>query len=176
MLRRTFLRGMLASSAVMLFVPSRARGARTGPKSLAFDHTHTGEKLSIVYAAQGGYLPDAMQRVAQFLRDFRTGDAHAIDPELLDLLHAAHRVSGSRAPFQVISGYRSPQTNSWLRAQGRGVAGGSLHMVGKAIDVRLHDVRTARLREVALALRRGGVGFYPQADFVHLDTGPVRRW
>ena len=176
MLRREFLRVLLALPGALSIAPWRARASHGEHRALRFDHMHTGEKLSVVYWAEGDYLPGSLVRIDRFLRDHRTGDIRPIDPTLLDLLHEVQRVSGSDAPFQVISGYRSPDTNARLRAQGRSVAKGSLHMVGKAIDVRLGDLETARLRDIALALRRGGVGYYSRADFVHLDTGRVRRW
>ena len=111
-----------------------------------------------------------------FLRDFRTGDQHAIDPALYDLLNDLRLATGTRSPFHVISAYRSPRTNSMLREHGGGVAKGSLHLQGRAIDVRLADVSSVSLRDAAVELRRGGVGYYRGPDFVHVDTGRVRRW
>ena len=101
---------------------------------------------------------------------------HPIDPNLLDLLHHLTDLTGTTRPFQVISGYRSPVTNDMLRQKTEGVASGSLHMKGKAIDIRLADVPLATLRQAAVAARRGGVGYYPASDFVHVDTGRVRTW
>jgi uncharacterized protein YcbK (DUF882 family) len=145
-------------------------------RGLAFQHTHTGESLDLVYFARGRYLPDALARVDRLLRDFRTGETHTIDPALLDTLHALCTACG-RGAFEIISGYRSPKTNAMLRSRGGGgVASGSLHLAGRAIDVRLAGVRTDRLRDAAIALGRGGVGYYPGSDFVHLDTGRVRSW
>ena len=109
-------------------------------------------------------------------RDFRTGDVHAIDTGLLDLLHNLTTVTETTRPFQVISGYRSPATNAMLRQVSEGVAAGSLHMQGLAIDIRLADVPLGKLRKAALAMKRGGVGYYPASDFVHVDTGRVRAW
>ena len=103
-------------------------------------------------------------------------EVHPIDPALLDLLHGLADLSGSTKPYQMISGYRSPATNEMLRHQSEGVASGSLHMKGQAIDIRLADVPLAKLRNAALAVRRGGVGYYPASDFVHVDTGRVRAW
>ncbi len=110
------------------------------------------------------------------LRDFRTGDVHKIDPALLDLLYDLQERAGATRPFEVISGYRSPQTNAALRRRSHGVAGSSLHMQGQAIDIRVGDVPLASLRRAALALRQGGVGYYPASNFVHVDTGRVRTW
>lgn len=112
----------------------------------------------------------------QFLRDFRTGDEHEIDPGLLDRLHRLAGATGTARPFEVISGYRSPATNQTLRLHSEGVAAGSLHMQGMAIDVRLPDVRLVALQKAALAARGGGVGYYPASRFVHVDTGRVRAW
>jgi uncharacterized protein YcbK (DUF882 family) len=145
-------------------------------RHLTFDHTHTGEKLAVEYFSDGTYHPDALQEVDQFLRDFRTGDVHPIDPGVLDILHAVRRMTGGTRPYEVISGYRSPATNAMLRRLSGGVAGNSLHMKGKAIDIRLPGVPLRQLRSAALALKRGGVGYYPGPRFVHVDTGRVRRW
>jgi uncharacterized protein YcbK (DUF882 family) len=173
--RRAFV-GTLVSAGCALAVPRWASAALAPARSLAFDHLHTGERLEVEYFSGGTYLPDALRAVDRLLRDFRTGDVHTIDPALLDLLHGLTGSTGSRRPFEVISGYRSPATNKMLRSRSEGVAAGSLHMVGQAIDVRLADVPLAKLRKAALALRRGGVGYYPASDFVHVDTGRVRAW
>jgi uncharacterized protein YcbK (DUF882 family) len=158
-------------------VPWSARAAREpSVRTLTFDHLHTGERLSVAYAEGGAYLSDALAQVDRVLRDHYSDEVHPIDPALLDLLHEVQRRTGSRAPLQVISGYRSPQTNARLRAQGRGVGTRSLHMRGEAIDIRLADVPSAAIRDVALAMQRGGVGYYAGSDFVHLDVGRVRRW
>ena len=145
-------------------------------RRLSFFHTHTGKTLSVVYYRDGDYVPGALKRVDDYLKDFRNGEQHPIDPALLDVLFAIKTRTQSRAPFEVISAYRSPQTNGMLRARSTGVAEQSLHLRGQAIDVRLADVKLDRLREVALGLKRGGVGFYPGSQFVHVDTGRVRRW
>jgi uncharacterized protein YcbK (DUF882 family) len=146
------------------------------PRKVAFHNLHTGEKLDAVYYEQGRYVPDALHAVNHVLRDYRTGDTHPIDPRLLDLLDAVAARTGSRDPFQVISGYRSPKTNALMHEHSEEVAAHSLHMVGKAIDIRLVDGALGHLHDAALQLGVGGVGFYPQSDFVHVDVGPVRRW
>lgn len=146
------------------------------PRVVNFKNLHTDEALEAVYWEKGAYVPDALVAVNKVLRDFRTGEVHVIEPRLLDILSDLHHVSGSRAPFQVLSGYRSPATNAALREQSAEVAKRSLHMDGKAIDLYLEDVELARLREAALDLSRGGVGFYPTTGFVHMDVGPVRHW
>ena len=151
--------------------------AHTGPtRALRFDNLHTNEKLSVEYFAAGRYLPDAMSAVNYLLRDFRTGDVGTIDPALLDLLHGVAAMTGSKRAFDVISGYRSPATNETLRQSGSGVASGSLHLRGQAIDIRLADVPLATLRDAARSMRSGGVGYYAASDFVHVDTGRVRYW
>jgi uncharacterized protein YcbK (DUF882 family) len=160
--------------AALLLAP-RAR-AVAPLRELSFVHTHTGETLTIAYAHADQYLPQSLARIDWLLRDFRSGEASAIDPRLLDQLHALATVTGSRRPFEVISGYRSQTTNDALRRRGGGVAAHSLHMEGRAIDIRLADVSLADLRDAAVSLAEGGVGFYPQSQFVHVDTGSVRRW
>jgi uncharacterized protein YcbK (DUF882 family) len=163
-------RGALASTR------PRAHPDALGPRGLAFANLHTGEKLDLVYRERDGYVPDALASLDRLLRDHRTGEVHPIDPALFDLLFDVRATTGSRGVFEVISGYRSPATNATLRSRSHGVAQRSLHLVGKAIDVRMRGVPTATLRRVALAMKRGGVGFYPGPDFVHLDTGRVRFW
>ena len=169
-----------AAAAVVLIlslVPGAAgSGDEQAPRGLSFNHMHTGKQLSVVYARDGAYLEPALEEINRFLADHYSGDIHRIDPSLLDLLHDVQREVGSRAPYEVISGYRSPETNARLRAEGRQVGRRSMHMKGKAIDIRLADVSSAVVRDTALKLRRGGVGYYEKNDFVHLDVGRVRRW
>ena len=146
-----------------------------GPRSITLYNLHTDEKLEAVYWENGQYVPDALEAANKLLRDFRTGDVHPIEPGLLDLITDMRAMLGSKAPFQVISGYRSPQTNAMLREQSADVAQHSLHMDGKAIDLFLEDVPLDRVHLAALQLSRGGVGYYP-GRFVHMDVGPVRHW
>jgi len=174
--RRGFLRGLVGLSAVAVVAPARLLAGSRGERILSFAHTHTGERLTVPYFAEGEYLADGLVRLEHLLRDHRSGEEHVIDPGLFDLLNDLQLATGTRKPFQVISGYRSPKTNATLRRAGRGVARRSLHMDGKAIDVRLADVRSSVLRAAALELRRGGVGYYRQSDFVHVDTGRFRTW
>lgn len=152
-----------------------ARHRAPQSRSLTFYHTHTDERLAVTYFADGGYLPEAIGQIELLLRDFRTDQIHAIDVNLLDTLHALAEQCTS-STFEVISGYRSPATNAELQATTEGVASNSLHVTGRAVDVRMSGFETARLRDAALALGRGGVGYYPQSDFIHLDTGRVRSW
>jgi uncharacterized protein YcbK (DUF882 family) len=150
--------------------------ATTERRTLSFQHTHTGESLRTDYFIDGIYQPDALEAINHLLRDFRTGDVHAIDPELLDLLNDLSLLTGVDAPYQVISAYRSAATNAMLRTTSGGVAEHSQHMLGKAIDIRLAGVSTPSLGALARGLARGGVGIYLDSDFVHVDTGPVRNW
>lgn len=173
--RRRFLR----TAAVLLpaaYLSPVALASVGEARRLQFRHTHTGENLDVVYHEHGAYVPDALSELNHLLRDFRSGDIAEIDPTLFDTLYAAQQRLGSKGAFEIISGYRSPATNEMLRQRSGGVAKRSLHMQGKAIDVRLTDAATRDLRQVALDLARGGVGYYAKSDFVHLDTGRVRWW
>jgi uncharacterized protein YcbK (DUF882 family) len=177
--RRQFL-AAAAAAAPALMMPSLAAAASpvvmAPTRALSFVHTHTSERMTLEYFSQGKYLPDALSSLNRLLRDFRTGDVTAIDPNLFDLLHQLQVKTGAARPYQIISGYRSPATNASLRQRSEGVASGSLHMTGRAIDIRVDDVPLGRLRDSALALRLGGVGYYPGSNFVHVDTGRVRHW
>jgi uncharacterized protein YcbK (DUF882 family) len=140
-------------------------------------HLHTKESLDVVYRVGNAYLPAAEGRLDRFLRDHRTGDVIALRPALFDLLHDLTKVLGrTEAEIDIVCGYRTPFSNEFLRRTTSGVAQNSRHMSGEAIDIRIPGVTTARLRDAALALHRGGVGYYPQSQFVHVDVGPVRRW
>jgi uncharacterized protein YcbK (DUF882 family) len=162
--------------------PHPAKGAlilSEDARRVRFHNLHTDEKLDAVYYERGAYVPDALSAVNHVLRDFRTGDVHPMDPALLDVLAALSARLETSSPVHVISGYRSPRTNSFLRAEGgaeSGVARKSLHMQGQAIDIRLADVGLDRVHRAALDLRRGGVGYYPISNFVHVDVGAVRQW
>jgi uncharacterized protein YcbK (DUF882 family) len=147
-----------------------------GVRRLTLKNLHTPEVLDVVYRRGEQYVPDALARVEVQLRDYRTGDRHPIDPHLLDILYELAQSIGVDPEFSVISGYRSPRTNAMLHERSAGVASHSLHMEGRAIDVRLSRVNCADLADKALAMQRGGVGYYRQSDFVHLDTGRVRTW
>ena len=179
--RRTFLRHTaslaVAGAASSFAMPALANLSRG--RTLAFDHTHTREKISLQYALGDEYLPRSLNRLNHFLRDHYSGAVGVIDPKLFDVLHriSVSLGTGARHPFHVISGYRHPKTNNMLRTtRGGGVAKRSLHMDGKAIDIRLPGVPLGELRDAALSLKAGGVGFYPRDQFVHVDTGRVRSW
>ena len=175
--RRWLLRAALGACAALGATPALARAVATAPeRRLSFDNLHTGERLSAVYWEAGAYLPDASRQIEWVLRDFRVNQTHPIDPRLLDLLFALHAMLPDGAPYEVISGYRSPATNAMLRSASDGVAAHSLHTQGMAIDVRVPGIVLARLRDSAKGLRGGGVGYYPRSDFVHVDVGRVRYW
>jgi uncharacterized protein YcbK (DUF882 family) len=151
---------------------------RAAPREgrIALLNLHTDERLEIEYSRDGTYLPEALLKIEVLMRDFRSGERHVIDPRLMDyLVEVAHTV-GADPSFSVISGYRSPQTNAVLHEKSAGVAQHSLHMEGRAIDVRLTGIDCADLAGHAEALKRGGVGYYRASNFVHLDTGAFRTW
>lgn len=140
-------------------------------------HTHTGQRLDIVYRRGNTYDPQALEELNQYLRDHRTGTVHEYDPRVFDLLHDLTAALGRPdAEIDVLCGYRTPWSNEYLRTHGHGVARHSLHMQAMAIDIRVPGVRTSELRDTALALHRGGVGYYATSGFVHVDVGRVRRW
>ena len=178
--RRDFLRHtarLAAAGALPGLAAVAARASVPGARALAMANTHTGERIDLVYAIENRYVPAALGSLNHFLRDHYTGEVGLIDPGVFDLLYRVRQTLGSAQEFEVISGYRCPATNQRLRESGGGgVARRSLHMDGRAIDVRLPGVALAELRDAALSLRAGGVGFYPREAFVHVDTGRVRAW
>lgn len=160
---------------IALFVPPRSVHAADA-RQLSFYHTHTRRSLDVVYYENGEYVESALSEINRFLKDFRTGQVTHMDPQLLDLLYDLRNELDSDATFEVISAYRSPKTNEMLRANTSGVAKNSQHLRGTAIDIRLRGTKTRKLRDTAWAMQRGGVGYYKKSDFVHVDTGRVRRW
>ena len=169
--------GLTASAAATTFCgPAIAAAAAPSQRRLALHNLHTNESFEAVYWQNGRYVPGELSVVNHVLRDYRSGDVHQMDPRLLDLLNEVALRTNTRGPFHVISGYRSPKTNAAMHARSNGVAKQSLHMQGLAIDIRLPDVDLAKLHQTALGLRRGGVGYYPADNFVHVDVGPVRQW
>jgi uncharacterized protein YcbK (DUF882 family) len=162
----------LPTTATTVSMPSEVPVYR-----LHFYHIHTRKRLDIVYRHGDIYDPDAQARINQYLRDYRTGDIREYDRHLLDLLHDLMASLGRPdGEIEVLCGYRTPKTNEYLRNGGHAVARHSLHMQAMAIDIRVHGVSTSRVRDAALALHRGGVGYYPSSGFVHVDVGRVRRW
>lgn len=176
--RRRVLHMGLAVAATGALAPAGAWASLppSPNRALAFHNTHTNENLTATYWRNGAADPGALTEINHILRDFRTGDVFQMDVKLLDLLSELHRRTGSQRPFQIISGYRSPKTNATLAAESNGVATHSLHMDGKAIDIRLADVPLEKLHATAVAMKLGGVGMYPVSNFVHVDTGRVRYW
>ena len=159
----------------LLALPSLL-GASGDARSLRFYHTHTGKTLAVTYYQDGEYREEGMRDLRVFLADWRNGAQQDIDPYLMDILWKIQLEARHRNTYEVISAFRSPETNSMLRGRSKGVAKNSQHIPGKAIDVRLRGLETSQLRDVALSLKLGGVGYYAKSDFVHVDTGRVRRW
>ncbi len=180
--RRTILKagalGGLLLSSIGSTVAEAASFAmpRMGSYKIAFRNTHTGETFSGTYRSGSRYLPDAFDKINVVLRDFRTDEMFPIDPRVIDIMYLVHSRTGSKEPFDVLSGYRSAKTNAMLRKASGGVARNSLHMTGQAIDLRLPGFSTRRIRDIGSAIKAGGVGYYPGSDFVHLDTGKIRTW
>jgi len=146
-------------------------------RELSLYQTHTGERLSVTYKINGHYVPEALKKIDHIMRDHRKNKEHPIDPKLLDYLYDLLTAVNNHGEVHIISCYRSPETNQRLRSQGEGgVAKGSLHMQGKALDLRLPGTDTKTLRDTALSMKRGGVGYYPKLDFIQIDTGRVRFW
>lgn len=171
--RRYFLGAALTVAAT----PAFARKAPERPRALSLHHMHTDERISLVYRVGDRYQRSALNKLNEFLKDFRTGEAVPIDPLLFDILYDVKASLGdTEARYEVLSAYRSPRTNAMLRRSSHGVARNSLHLYGQAMDIRFPDLPTREIRDAALVVGRGGVGYYPSADFVHVDTGKVRRW
>jgi uncharacterized protein YcbK (DUF882 family) len=171
---RTFTGEPATSQAALAAAHGGGRGLE--PRRLSFRNLHTEERLEAAYWRDGAYEPQALEAINEVLRDFRTGEVHPIDPRLLDVLFELQGRVERGGAFQVVSGYRSAQTNAQLRELSAEVAKHSLHMDGKAIDLYLDGVDLAYLRNAALDLAGGGVGYYPESRFIHVDVGPVRRW
>lgn len=175
--RRLFLGGCALMATHLIVPPAVVASPRVhGARRLTFHHLHTGENLKAVYWENGDYLDDGLEEINHLLRDHRTNETHAIDPGLLDLLHGIQSAVGNRGEIQIISGYRSPKTNNMLRSKSGGVAKRSLHMEGRAIDIRMPRTDLKRLYKAARTQKVGGVGYYEKSGFVHVDTGRVRYW
>jgi uncharacterized protein YcbK (DUF882 family) len=177
--RRRFLRfGALAAAVSCIPCPALAleRTTQKFERALDFYNVNTGESLSAVYWIKGKYLPLSLRDINYVLRDHHSDQVKAIDPQLLDLLYTIDKIVGLRDSFHVLSAYRSPATNAWLRMSHSGVAEHSMHIEGKAVDVRFFGRDLQMVRRLATDLQWGGVGYYPWSGFVHLDTGPVRTW
>jgi uncharacterized protein YcbK (DUF882 family) len=176
--RRSFL---LTSTQIILglgviSVPTISCAKALEKRSLSFFHTRTQQELTINYGSGKAYDRNALAQINKFLRDYQTGQIHSIDPKLLDILWAVQQEMGRNGVYEVISGYRSPRTNRELRGETSGVARQSLHMKGKAIDIRFSGANIGQIHQCAMAMQSGGVGYYPKAGFVHLDSGDYRTW
>jgi uncharacterized protein YcbK (DUF882 family) len=166
-----------ASAASALIAPAFGRSPEPdAERRITFRNVHMPETLAVAFRRGGEYSPDALEKIQVILRDYRTGEQHPIDPPLLDYLYDVAQVAGVDPVFSVISGYRSPKTNAMLHERSGEVSSHSLHMEGRAIDVRLAGIDCAELADKALGMKRGGVGYYRRSDFVHLDTGRFRSW
>jgi uncharacterized protein YcbK (DUF882 family) len=168
-------RSALAAPSVIL-PKSTASLAADGIRRVALHNLHTGDKFDEVYWEKGAYVPDALAAAQHALRDWRNGEEHFMDPRLFDALNGISGKLDASQPFQIISGYRSPETNAMMHARSSGVASNSQHMQGKASDVRVQGVELVTLHKAALAQKAGGVGFYPVSNFVHVDVARVRTW
>lgn len=166
----------LLTTLLLLLLPQTRTGASGDARTLSFFHTHTGKTLKVTYFENGEYLPGGLDHLEDYLADWRNGHRHDVDPELMDILWRIQLNARHAGTWEVISAYRSPETNAMLRKKSGGVAKKSQHLEGKAIDVRLRGLDTKKLQQIALDLQLGGVGYYEKSDFVHVDTGRVRRW
>lgn len=175
--RRSFLKIAGMVSAVSFF-PSIILGKTDLPykKSLSLYNIHTNENINMTFWADGSYIPEALTEMNHFLRDYRTGTSTQMNVELFDLLYSLRTSLDSNKPFNIISGYRSPETNGILHGHSSGVAKKSLHIEGKAIDINLPGRNLSDLHTLAMNLKQGGVGYYPESNFVHVDVGRVRYW
>ena len=174
--RRKFIQSCLGTAAAFASTPAWSVVMPVPERSLTFLSLHTGESVKATYWSENQYVSSELKAIDEVLRDHRTGEIYSIDTELLDQLFLLQHSLDSKRPFHVISGYRSPATNQKLRSKSNGVAKRSLHMQGKAIDIRLPGSNLADLQNAAKKLKMGGVGYYAKSDFIHIDTGRVRYW
>jgi len=177
-LRAGALGGLMLSALAAGPVQAASFGLpKNGAYRVSFRNAHTGESFSGAYRIGDRYLPEAFAKINAVMRDFRTGEVFPIDPRVIDIMYTVQGKLGSKNPFEVLSGYRSPWTNNMLQNTGSGgVATNSLHLTGQAVDLRLPGTSIARVRDVGREIAAGGVGYYPRSNFVHLDTGRVRSW
>lgn len=167
----------MAAAGSLLLQGSPARAANFGSeRTLRFHNVHTDEELAIRCCPEKDYDRETRLRFSSLLRDHHADEVREMDPALIDIFFAISAFTGATGPFKILSGYRSPETNSWLRGFHSGVAEHSMHIEGKAVDIRMDEISTRELRSVGLALAMGGVGYYPRSNFVHLDTGSIRHW
>lgn len=177
--RRRFFKGLACGSLLTMGSPKIVQAAFSSftiHKTLSLEHHHTGENITLTYYESGHYIPGALEEISYFMRDYHNDQMHSFDASLLDQLYDVKLLLGTNKPFHIVSAYRSPGTNANLRRHSHGVAKHSLHMEGRAVDIRMEGVSAKTIRNAALSLGRGGVGFYPSSNFVHLDTGELRTW
>lgn len=175
--RRAVLGAGLASAATLVGAPAIARPLRNPPaRQLFLQNQNTGEVFHGTYWEKGRYIPGAMRHLNRLMRDHRIDETIEMDPRLIDILNGIQTRIGTRRPIFLTSGYRSPITNAALQAEGYSAADNSLHTVGKAADIHIEHIRLIDMRKAAVALRAGGVGTYPSANFLHVDTGRIRFW
>ncbi len=176
--RRSFLTrsGMAAVGALLLPSTQSVAGLLSQERTLSFHNVHTDEELTIRCCPEKDYDRETRLRFSSLLRDHHADEVREMDPGLIDIFFAISAFTGSNGTFKILSGYRSPETNSWLRRFHHGVAEHSMHIEGKAVDIRMDDVSTHEIRQAGMALAMGGVGYYPRSNFVHLDTGNIRYW
>ncbi len=176
--RREFLKLTTGGIALATFLPTQvfAASAKGKAKELSFKNIHTGERLSSRFFLDNRFITSELHKIAHICRDFRRNEIHEIDKELLIQVNAVQTLLNTNAEVQIISGYRSPATNERLRSNSNGVAKKSFHMLGKALDFRLKGVPLKEVRDAAVALKAGGVGYYPNSNFIHIDTGRARAW
>ncbi|MFV8781218.1 DUF882 domain-containing protein [Microbulbifer sp. SA54] len=172
--RRRFLAVSAATAAAVSAGPALAKVGKS--RTLKMRNLHTGERLSTAYWADGDYVGSGLKQFNRLLRDHRANEVTRMDPKLFDIVYKLKEKLNYNGEVEIISGYRSAKTNAKLRAAGRGVARRSYHTRGMALDIRMPGVPLSKLRQAALELKAGGVGYYPKSNFVHVDTGPVRRW
>ena len=171
------LLGMVPETAFSAIRRKDKKAKISQSKSLYFFNPHTGEKLDVAYFSKGRYSPSALKDISYVFRDHRTGAVKNIDPHLLDYLYGISlKLETRSSPFHIISGYRTPETNAMLCRESGNVAKNSLHIQGKAVDIRLPDRKVSAVRRVAVSLKKGGVGYYPSENFVHVDVGDIRCW
>ena len=176
--RRAFLtRSAMAAAGALLLPSTPSFGSiLSQERTLSFHNVHTDEELTIRCCPDQDYNRETRLRFSSLLRDHHADEVREMDPGLIDIFFALSAFTGSMGTFKILSGYRSPETNSWLRRASHGVAEHSMHIEGKAVDIRMDDLSTRAIRDAGLALAMGGVGYYPSSNFVHLDTGRIRTW
>lgn len=177
--RRGLLQAFAATAVAAAPTYSNAFGLLRGAgdiRRVQLYSGRTGEKVNTIYWIEGEYIPDALEEITYFMRDWRTNQTKVIDPRTVDIMSAAHRLMDVSEPYMLLSGYRSPQTNNMLRSKSAGVAKNSLHMRGQAADLRLASRSVGQMAKAAAACNAGGVGKYSRSNFVHMDCGDVRQW